>query len=126
MDWGKWRDRLIGTVAGGGPVLTRSRIGGAYAVAIATDGLQLLLGPFGWAFSDEILDIIALVITTKLLGFHPLLLPTFVLELVPLADALPTWTGCVALVVALRKRATPIKGGGDQPVTIDVKPTSVT
>jgi hypothetical protein len=33
-----------------------------------------------------------------------LLLPSFVLEFIPLADMLPTWTGCVALVVALRKR----------------------
>ena len=39
-----------------------------------------------------------------LIGFHPLLLPTLVLELVPVADLLPTWTGCVALVLALRKR----------------------
>ena len=86
------------------PVLTRTRIRSAYAVAIATDAAQLLLGPIGWAFADEILDIIAMVFTWRLLGFHPLLLPTFALELLPVADVLPTWTGCVALVVALRKR----------------------
>ena len=38
------------------------------------------------------------------LGFHPLLLPTFVLEFVPLADMLPSWTVCVAIIVAVRKR----------------------
>jgi hypothetical protein len=27
-----------------------------------------------------------------------------VVEFLPVADLLPTWTGCVALVVALRKR----------------------
>jgi hypothetical protein len=27
-----------------------------------------------------------------------------VLELLPVADLLPTWTGCVALVAALRKK----------------------
>ena len=40
----------------------------------------------------------------RLIGFHPLLLPTFVLEIVPLADLAPAWTACVAVVVALRKR----------------------
>jgi hypothetical protein len=43
-------------------------------------------------------------------------------------DVLPTWTGCVALVVALRKKQQqpPAGHGGEQTVTIDVKPTSVT
>jgi hypothetical protein len=124
MDGRSWRQRLIGN---GGLVLTRSRIKAAYAVAIATDVLQFGLGPFGWAFADEVLDVIALIVTTRLLGFHPLLLPTFILELVPIIDVLPTWTGCVALVVAMRKKPSPpVTGGDDQSVTIDVKPTSVT
>jgi hypothetical protein len=119
-----WRQRLIGN---GSLVLTRSRIKAAYAVAIATDLLQFGLGPFGWIFADEILDVIALIVTTRLLGFHPLLLPTFILELVPIIDVLPTWTGCVALVVAMRKKPSPpVTRGDDQSVTIDVKPTSVT
>ena len=86
------------------PILTRARIWGAYAVAVGADALQLLLGPFGWTFIDEGVDVIAAAATWFLLGFHPLLLPTFVVEFLPLADMLPTWTGCVALVVALRKR----------------------
>lgn len=76
----------------------------AYIVAVTADVLQLLLGPVGWAFADELLDVIAMILTWRLIGFHPLLLPSFVLELLPLADMLPTWTGCVAIVVALRKR----------------------
>ena len=58
---------------------------------------------------DEALDVVAAFVMWRLLGFHPLLLPTFVVEFLPVADLLPTWTGCVALVVALRKRqqATP-------------------
>src|SRR5262245_15173068 len=125
MDAGHSREQLIGSTTGGG--LTRSRIRAAYAVAIATDVLQFALGPLGWAFTDEILDVVALIATTWLLGFHPLLLPTFVLELVPIVDILPTWTGCVALVVAMRgKRPPPASGGGDHTITIDVKPTGVT
>jgi hypothetical protein len=85
-------------------MLTQNRIRLAYAVAIATDVLQFALGPFGWPLVDEILDIVAAAVTWKLLGFHPLLLPTFILEALPVADLLPTWTGCVALVVAMRRK----------------------
>ena len=48
--------------------------------------------------------IAAMILAWQVLGFHPLLLPTFALELLPVTDLLPTWTGCVAVVVALRKR----------------------
>jgi len=89
------------------PLLTPSRVRSAYLVAVAADVLQLALGPIGWTFADEIIDVAAAVAITRLIGFHPLLLPTFVLEFLPVADLLPTWTGCVALVVTLRKRAQP-------------------
>ena len=36
--------------------------------------------------------------------FVALLLPTFVIEFLPITDMLPTWTACVALVIAMRKR----------------------
>ncbi len=126
MNWPLWRERLTGAGLGRRPVLTRSRIGAAYAVAVATDILQFALGPLGWVFSDEILDIIALIATTRLLGFHPLLLPTFIIEVIPIVDAIPTWTACVALVVTLRKRQQPPSSTADHPATIDIKPTSVT
>ena len=125
MNWSHWLERLTGTRPGTGLVLTRARIRAAYGVAIATDVLQFALGPFGWAFTDEILDVVALIATTRLIGFHPLLLPTFVLEVVPIIDVLPTWTACVALVVATRRKQPPPPAGGDRPVTIDVKPTRV-
>jgi hypothetical protein len=86
------------------PVLTRNRVRLAYTVAVTTDVLQFLLGPLGWAFADEILDVAAMILTWRVIGFHPLLLPTFVLEFLPVTDLLPAWTGCVALVVALRKK----------------------
>ena len=68
------------------------------------DAAQLLLGPLGWSFADEVLDLVAMVLAIWLLGFHLLLLPTFVVEILPVVDARPTWTGCVGLVVALRRR----------------------
>jgi hypothetical protein len=88
-----------------GPLLTRKRIWFAYAVAVITDGIQIGLGPIGWTFIDEGLDAVAMLLIMGALGFHLLLLPTFVLELLPVADMLPTWTGCTAAVVLLRKRA---------------------
>ena len=89
------------------PRLTRKRIWFAFIVALATDGAQLLLGPFGWVFIDDALDVVAMTLTCWALGFHVLLLPTFVIKLIPLADPIPLWTGCVTVVVAMRKRAQP-------------------
>ena len=86
------------------PVLTRQRIWTAYAVAVTVDVIQFALGPIGWAFADEILDVAAMLVTWRLIGFHPLLLPTFVLEVVPIADLVPAWTVCVAIVIALRRK----------------------
>jgi len=85
--------------------LSRVRISLAFAVALVVDTMQIGLGPLGWAFADEALDVIAMIATSLVLGFHPLLLPTFVVEFIPLVDMLPTWTGCVGAVVLLRKRS---------------------
>ncbi len=86
------------------PPLTRPRMILALGVAVAADGLQMLLGPLGWAGIDQLIDIVAMVLMTRILGFHILLLPTFVVELVPVLEELPTWTACAAAVIALRKR----------------------
>ena len=88
------------------PVLTRRRMWLAYAVAVVADTIQLggsFLGPPGWMLDNGV-DVVAMVLQTLILGFHPLLLPTFILKAVPMLDALPTWTGCTFVVVALRRR----------------------
>jgi hypothetical protein len=87
------------------PVLTRPRIVLALAVAVVADVLQFLLLPLEWMFIDQIIDVVAMILTSAILGFHWLLLPTFLVEFIPIVDMLPTWTGCVAGVIALRKRA---------------------
>lgn len=86
------------------PPLTRWRMVLALAVAVSADGLQVGLLPVAWTFAQSAVDVVAMVLTMLLLGFHILLLPTFVVELIPVVDMLPTWTGCVAAVIALRKR----------------------
>jgi hypothetical protein len=86
------------------PKLTRTRIILAIAVAVFADGLQFLLGPLGWVFGDQAIDCVAMVLASWAIGFHWLLLPTFVIELVPVLEDLPTWTACTIAVIALRKR----------------------
>jgi len=101
------------------PVLTRNRIRLAYAVAITADLVQFGLGPFGWAVFDQAIDVVAMILTIGIIGFHPLLLPTFLVEFIPLLDMLPTWTACVALVVSLRKKQQAQQAPPERPV-IDV------
>jgi hypothetical protein len=86
------------------PRLTRRRMLLAFTIAVCADGLQLLLGPLGWAFIDQAIDCVAMILISWVIGFHLLLLPTFVIELVPVLEDLPTWTACTASVIALRKR----------------------
>jgi flagellar biosynthesis protein FliQ len=82
--------------------LTIKRIIAAVVIALLADGLQIPLQAV--PFIPEVIDVIAMAITTWLLGFHLLLLPTFAVEFIPVVDMLPTWTGCVLAVIALRKR----------------------
>jgi hypothetical protein len=104
------------------PVLSRKRILFAFAVAVATDVVQFGLGPFGWAFADEGLDILAMILISNAIGFHMLLLPTFLIEFIPGPDMLPTWTACTGAVIMLRKRA---QQKVPPPIDIETEVTSV-
>ena len=106
------------------PILTRRRIALALVLAGLADALQILLGPAGWFFFDEIIDVIVMVLMTLLLGFHPLLLPTFIVEIVPIVDMLPTWTACVGVVVMLRKRQQGHAASPPPPVPADANRSS--
>lgn len=80
----------------------------ALAIAATADAFQIGLLPLfaEGAFSpvDDALDLGAFIILVKVLGWHPLLLPTMVAELIPLVDLAPTWTVAV-LIIIRRKRA---------------------
>lgn len=84
--------------------LSRARVVTAVAVAAVADLLQIVLLPVAWTFAQEAIDVVAMALVMTLLGFHLLLLPTFLVEFIPVVDMLPTWTGCVIAVIALRKR----------------------
>ena len=88
------------------PTLTRFRMMLALAIAVAADGLEFLfasLGPLDWVFIDPVIDCVAMILLSRVIGFHVLLLPTFAVKLVPVLEDLPTWTACTAAVIALRK-----------------------
>lgn len=91
----------------------------ALAVAVIADGLQLLLGPLGWAGVDQAIDLVTMLLTMWLLGFHLLLLPTFFVELIPVIEDLPTWTACVVAVIALRRREPPVAKTSPTPATAE-------
>jgi hypothetical protein len=102
---------------------SRKRVTAALAVAVAADLFQLGLGPLGWTFVDEIVDVAAMIFLSSAIGFHPLLLPTFLIELIPVADMLPTWTGCTLAVIYLRRRPEPPSAHpAPTPITIDPSP----
>jgi hypothetical protein len=96
------------------PPLTKDRIIAAYAIAGVADLLE-----FGITAAENLslgalvmpaemvnvaLDCVVLGAMTKLIGFHWLFLPSFMVELIPEVAVLPTWVGCVAVVVSKRKR----------------------
>jgi hypothetical protein len=95
------------------PELTRKRILTAYAVAIVADLIEFpiaaleltVIGAPVAMFLSFVLDVLVFGIMTFVLGFHWLFLPSFLVEVVPGLDMLPTWVGCVFFVVRQRKKA---------------------
>src|SRR5580765_5957102 len=50
------------------PMLTRTRVAVAFAIAIAADLAQLVLGPLGWFWPDQIIDVGAAIATMVAIG----------------------------------------------------------
>jgi len=78
--------------------LSRRRVLLAYAAALAVDGMQIGLGAATGGLSmlvDKGLDLVAAVLLWALLGWHWALLPSFLVELVPVVELAPTWTAAV-------------------------------
>jgi hypothetical protein len=85
--------------------LTPARIRAAWLIAIAVDAIQIgisITGPLGFLV-DAPLDLVAMALLWWLLGWHWALLPSFVFELLPIADMAPTWTLAVWIVTRRRK-----------------------
>ena len=52
---------------------------------------------------DDVLDVAVAAFLIRLLGWHWALLPTFLVELVPFADLVPTWTAAVWIATRGRR-----------------------
>ena len=93
-------------MAAGSRPITRTNAVLAMLIALGADGAQLFLNtPLALLFGvgaeaiDAAIDVVAGALIISLLGFDWILLPAFVIELVPLVDDIPTWTGCVAYLI---------------------------
>lgn len=88
-----------------------SRVRAARALAIAADVVQIavfpIFAPGALSPWNDALDLAVAAALTKLLGWHWSFLPSFVAELVPGLDLIPTWTA--AVFFATRGGAVPQK-----------------
>ena len=78
----------------------------AWVVAILVDSLQIVLLPVTGGAStwlDKPLDVVAMVLLWRLLGWHWALVPSFFFEFLPIAELAPTWTLATLIIVRQRK-----------------------
>jgi hypothetical protein len=85
------------------PTLTPRRIWIARAIAVLVDLSQLALLPTELTPLNNAIDVVTAAVMVALVGWHWAFLPTFLAELVPFVDLVPSWT--LAVVVATRGRA---------------------
>lgn len=76
--------------------VTREQIVLARTIAIIADGVQIFLFPLfieGFISPlNDLLDVIVGLLLCNIMGFHLVLVPTFVTEEFPLLNEVPTWT----------------------------------
>jgi hypothetical protein len=77
----------------------------ALGIALFADAVQIVLLPFfgegALSPANDLLDMAVAWALMRLLGWHWAFLPTFVAELVPGLDLVPTWT--LAVLIATRQ-----------------------
>ncbi|MGE0455028.1 MAG: hypothetical protein AB7O37_09015 [Vicinamibacteria bacterium] len=95
--------------------MTRRRVLAARVLAVVADGLQLGLFPLfvGGALSvmNDVLDVLVAAGMIALVGWHWAFLPTFLAELVPGLDLVPTWTMAALLATGRGATETPAVPG---------------
>lgn len=92
------------------------RVRAARFIAVLADLLQIVLFPIfapgAVAPWDDALDVVVAAALVWLLGWNWTLLPSFVAELVPGLDLVPTWTMAVLFATRQKKPELP-RGTGD-------------
>lgn len=85
------------------------RIVAARIIAVTADALQLGLFPFfaqgAISPASDAVDLVVAALLLWLLGWHVAFLPSFIVELIPMADLFPTWTAAVFFVTRKGGRA---------------------
>jgi len=80
-------------------VLTDRRVRIARIIAIAADVLQIAAFPAfagGWISPlDDVVDVVVALVLIWLIGWHVVFLPSFIAEIIPGLDLVPTWTAAV-------------------------------
>jgi len=113
---------LLPPTSSGAVVATAARIRAARAIAMLADLAQIVVFPsFSWgALSpvNDALDVGVGLALTWLLGWHWAFLPSFLSELIPIWDLVPTWTAAVWFVTS----GTLPPAGGPPGPPIDVTP----
>ena len=91
--------------------LSSSRIRAARAIAVVADLVQITVMPafMQGALSplNDVLDVVVAILMIGLVGWHFAFLPSFVAELVPGLDLVPTWTLAVWFATRGRKDQVP-------------------
>jgi hypothetical protein len=99
---------------------TNTQIWVARGLALAADAVQMLLFPIfgpGVASPANIaVDVLLAIVLTKLVGWHIAFVPTFVVEMLPVADLAPTWS--VAVWIATAGRSTDKLSAGE-PIRVE-------
>jgi hypothetical protein len=82
------------------PLLTPRRVLVARVLAVAVDLVQFALLPVELTPIVNVVDVATAIAMTLLIGWHWAFMPTFLVELVPFVDLVPTWT--LAVMFATR------------------------
>jgi hypothetical protein len=80
----------------------RQRIVAARVIAVAVDLAQYALLPATLTPLNDVIDVVTAIVMIWLVGWHWAFLPTFLAELLPVVDLVPTWT--LAVMFATRGR----------------------
>jgi hypothetical protein len=88
------------------PLLTPRRIWIARGLALLVDFAQVAFLPAELTPLNNGVDVGTALALVGLVGWHWAFLPTFLAELVPFVDLVPTWT--LAVLIATRGRVSPV------------------
>jgi len=93
--------------------MTPRRILIARVIAVAVDLAQFALLPAELTPLNNVVDVLTAVAMLGLVGWHWAFLPTFLAELVPFVDLVPSWT--LAVLFATRGPKAPDSPGAPPP-----------